>query len=142
MESFRKEEQGVLLFSSEVLEMDLNRYRLDVSENVVFKRERFLAQGNRGQIFLNKEGKHVEHYTLYDNVRLKEQVKRKNERAFFERSAMAEKLEGAFGDNRVVLTGRPRVIQEKDVIKGNQIILRKDIELVEVDDASANFELR
>ena len=142
LESFREQQQGELFFSSAVLDMDLRRYRLDISDDVTFKREQFAAQGNRGEIFLNKKGRRVEHYTLHDNVRLREKVKRESGQSYFERTAMAEKLEGTFGDNRIVLTGRPRVIQEKDVIKGNQIILRKDIETVEVDDASANFELR
>ena len=131
-----------LFFASEALDVDLYRHRLDISEGVTFKRDRFEAQGNRGEIFWNLKSKHIEHYILYDNVRLNEKVKRKNEDGFYNRSAFAEKMEGAFDDNRIVLTGRPRVIQWEDVIKGNQIILKKDSDIVEVKDASANFRLR
>ena len=128
-----------LLFSSGALDLDLYRHHLDISQDVVFKRERFVAAGNRGEIFWNRESKNVEHYILHDNIKLKEKVE--DEDGFFERSALAEKMEGAFGDYHIVLTGRPRVVQREDVIEGNRIVLKKDSDIVEVDGASANFRL-
>ena len=131
-----------LSFSSETLDMDLQRYHLDIDKDVMFKRERLEARGNRGEIFWNRKNKNIEHYVLHDNVQLKEQVRDEDGDGFFERTALAEKLEGTFEDDRVVLTGRPQVVQREDVIKGNRIVLKKDSEVVEVDDASANFRLR
>lgn len=45
-------------------------------------------------------------------------------------------------ENKIILTGYPKVYQLKDVIKGNRIILREDNEVVEVDDANTNFILK
>ena len=141
VESFRIKGEK-LLFSSEVLNMDLHRYRLDIIKDVVFRRDRFVAEGNRGEIFWSRHNKSVEHYLLHDNVKLKEKVASQSGDSFFEREAWAEKLEGVLNDNRVVLTGRPRVVQMEDVIKGNRIVLKKDSAVVEVYDANANFKLR
>ena len=41
----------------------------------------------------------------------------------------------------MILTGLPKVFQEKDVIKGNRITIRENIETVEVDDAITNITL-
>ena len=131
-----------LSFAAETLDMYLHRQHLDILENVIFRRIRLEARGNRGEIFWNAKNENIKYYVLYDNVRLREKVFNRDGNGFFERSALAEKLEGALDDNRVVLSGRPRVVQLEDIIKGNRIILKKDSEIVEVDDASANFRLR
>ena len=42
---------------------------------------------------------------------------------------------------KIVLTGAPRVEQDQDVIKGYQITLRENVELVEVDDSQTSFKI-
>ena len=57
------------------------------------------------------------------------------------RKAFSEKLEGLISDKKVILTGLPKVFQERDVIKGNRIIIKENVETVEVDDANTNIIL-
>jgi lipopolysaccharide export system protein LptA len=57
------------------------------------------------------------------------------------RKAFAEKLEGLISEKKIILTGLPKVFQQKDVIKGNRITIRENIETVEVDDANTNITL-
>ena len=45
-------------------------------------------------------------------------------------------------ERKVVLTGFPKVIQDKDIIKGNKIILRENSESVEIDDANSSMILK
>ena len=131
-----------LFFASKELDIDLHRDHLYASKEVTFRRDRFVAGGNRGEIFWNRKKNNIEHYVLQDNVLLKEKVADKGRGGFIERLAFAEKMEGSFGDNRLTLTGRPRVAQGEDVIKGDKIILKKDSKMLEVHMANGNFRLR
>ena len=73
-------------------------------------------------------------------MKLREKVIVKGTR--LERKAFAEKLEGVMSEDRIILTGFPRVLQGGDVIKGSRITLIENNELVEAEDANTNFELR
>ena len=57
------------------------------------------------------------------------------------RKAWAERLEG-FGEDRLVLSGAPRVEQEKDVVKGYRITLREKMEFLEVEDAMSDLSTK
>ena len=52
-----------------------------------------------------------------------------------QRKAFAERLEGFGREQKMVLSGAPRVETESDVIKGYRITIRENVDLVEVDDA-------
>ena len=60
----------------------------------------------------------------------------------FIRRAFSEKLEGLARDNKLILTGYPKVFQLNDIIKGNVITLRGNNEVVEVDDANTHFKIQ
>lgn len=110
--------------------------------NVYFKKENMDAYANRGEVFLENYNKKLKYYALYDDVRLQEWlVNPKDKDKPLVRKAFAEKLEGLISDKKIILTGLPKVFQDRDVIRGNRIIIRENVETVEVDDANTNITL-
>jgi lipopolysaccharide export system protein LptA len=110
--------------------------------NVYFKKDNLDAYANRGEVYLENYNKKLKYYVLYDDVKLKEVlVNSKNANGPLVRKAFSEKLEGLISEKKIILTGLPKVFQERDVIKGNRIIIRENIESVEVDDANTNITL-
>ena len=130
-----------LFVYSDQLELNMQRQYIKIEGNVKLKREQFSARGRWGEIFLEGSAKRLRYFALYDDIELKEKVVQEGAKDYYRR-AYAEKLEGPLEGNNVVLTGRPRVFQHRDVIKGRRITLKRNEEMVEVDDASANFFLR
>jgi lipopolysaccharide export system protein LptA len=105
--------------------------------NVSFKKENLEAFANRGEVFLENYNKKLKYYALYDDVKLQENLVSNGKP--MARKAFAEKLEGQMAEKKIILTGLPKVFQERDVIKGNRIIIRENVETVEVDDANTNI---
>ena len=78
---------------------------------------------------------------FYDDIKLVEQLNT-SEGNSQTRRAYSEKLEGYMSQGKIVLTGAPRVEQGDDLIKGYQITLRENVELVEVEEAQSSFKLK
>lgn len=112
---------------------------VEMQGNVTFKKGNLDASSNRGSIFLENYNKSLKYYSLSDDVKLQESLLL-GEKPIV-RKAFAEKLEGLTSEKKIILTGLPKVFQGKDVIKGNRIIIRENIETVEVDDAITNITL-
>jgi len=107
--------------------------------NVTFKKGNLAASSNLGTVFLENYNKRLKYYSLSDDVRLQETLSINGKPMV--RKAFAEKLEGIISEQKIILTGLPKVFQERDVIKGNRITIREKIETVEVDDANTNITL-
>ncbi|MBF0312576.1 MAG: LPS export ABC transporter periplasmic protein LptC [Oligoflexia bacterium] len=150
-----------IYFKSNKLFADANALYVELLENVYVKRATVEGRALRGEIFLDNYNKKLKYYALYDDVKLIERIPKKesNESTstevasssantntkkenFIERRAYAEKLEGIVKEGKIVLTGYPKVIQEKDVVKGNKITFYENTELVEVDDTNSNLILK
>ena len=126
-------------FKADLLTMDAPKSLASMQGNVSFKKENLEAEASRGEVFLENYNKRLKYYALYDDVRLQERLL--NNGKPLVRKAFAEKLEGLMSDKKIILTGLPKVFQEHDVIKGNRIIIRENVETVEVDDANTNITL-
>lgn len=135
----RAYEEGIS-FSSERLSLNLIEQHVELEGTVEMKKQQLTASSRRGEIFLENYNKKLKYFALYDDVKLREKVIAKGER--LERKAFAEKLEGVMSEDRIILTGFPKVLQRGDIIKGNRITLRENNEVVEVEDANTNFKLR
>jgi lipopolysaccharide export system protein LptA len=59
-----------------------------------------------------------------------------------ERKAFAERLEGFGREEKMILSGAPRVEQGNDVIKGYRITVRENTDLIEVDDAMSDVQMK
>lgn len=108
--------------------------------NVLIIKENSKARSLWGQIFLENYNKKLKYYALYDDVKLDERIVSNGRE--LERKAFAEKLEGIVSEKKIILTGFPKVFQLKDVIKGNRITIRENVETVEVDDANTSIILK
>ncbi len=131
-------EDSLYFWCNELL-LDMNINKADLYHNVRMKKGNLDASSRRGEIFLENYNKKVKYYALYDDVKLKEKLVQNNKA--IERRAFSEKLEGLPSEDRVILTGYPKVYQLGDVIKGNKIVLRQSTEVVEVDDANTKFQV-
>lgn len=133
-------EQGMSFEAEEVdiksLESQLNLYK-----SVKIQRSNFNLSAENAEIFLENYNKRLKYYTLYDDVKLEEKILLDTGKTQVRR-AYAERLVGHQRSGKVVLSGAPRVEQGRDVIKGYQITLRENTELVEVDDSKSRFNLK
>ena len=127
-------------FSSNKINFSGKRGKMSAQGGLVIKKQAFRAQGQRGEIFWASQRKKLKYFVLYDDVRVSEKVRQGSRQ--FERKSFCEKLEGFMNDSKIILTGYPKVFQHKDVVKGNQIILRKDNEVIEVDGANMSFNFK
>ncbi len=131
-------EDSLYFWCNELL-LDMNINKADLYQNVRMKKANLDASSRRGEIFLENYNKKVKYYALYDDVKLVEKLVQKEKT--IERRAFSEKLEGLPSEDKVILTGYPKVYQLNDVIKGNKIVLRQSTEVVEVDDANTKFQV-
>ena len=134
----RQYEENVY-FTTDLLTLDQMKSVVEMKGNVTLKKGNLDASSNQGTVFLENYNKKLKYYSLSDDVRLQETLNVAGKPTT--RKGFAEKLEGLISEKKVILTGLPKVFQEKDVIKGNRIIIRENIETVEVDDANTNITL-
>lgn len=139
MKRIKAYEEGIKFKTSE-LGLDGAKGLITLNGQVFLEKGRFEVWSNRGEIFLENYNKKLKYYSLSDDVRLREELQGRGK--LVERKAFAEKLEGWMNERKVVLTGFPKVIQEKDIIKGNRIVLRENSESVEIDDANSSLILK
>lgn len=135
----KKQYEESVEFKTDLLTLNAPASHVEMKGNVFFKKENLDAQASRGEVFLENYNKRLKYYALYDDVRLQERLMHAGKP--LTRKAFSEKLEGLISDKKIILTGLPKVFQEKDVIKGNRIIIRENVETVEVDDANTNIIL-
>lgn len=126
-------------FTTDLMTLEGLKSELEMKGSVTLKKGNLDASSNQGTVFLENYNKRLKYYSLSDDVRLQESLVVGGKPIV--RKAFAEKLEGLISEKKIILTGLPKVFQEKDVIKGNRITIRENIETVEVDDANTNITL-
>lgn len=126
-------------FTTDMMTLEGLKSEVEMKGNVTLKKGNLDASSNQGTVFLENYNKRLKYYSLSDDVRLQESLVVGGKPIV--RKAFSEKLEGLISEKKVILTGLPKVFQEKDVIKGNRITIRENIETVEVDDANTNITL-
>ncbi|MEH0860676.1 MULTISPECIES: LptA/OstA family protein [Halobacteriovorax] len=128
-------------FEANSIVVDKSKRNANLSGNVKFLKSQLVASARNGEIYLDNYNKKLKYYALYDDVVIEETVSPKGQPPF-KRKAFSERLEGFMAEEKIVLLGLPRVYQKKDLLRGNTIVLRRDIETIEVDDANTNFKIR
>ena len=135
----RKYEPGITFMADELV-ADLEQSVINLIGSVQINRLNSKVLAKRAEIWLENYNKKLKYYELNDDIRLYEKFKDKAGRTI-ERKGFAEKLEGISSEKITILSGAPRVLQGKDIIKGTKIILREDSDLVEVEDSNTRFSL-
>lgn len=138
IERKRKYEENVS-FTTDLLTFMSDVGVVEMKGSVTLKKDNLDAQANQGTVFLENYNKNLKYYALSDDVRLQERLILDGRPII--RKAFSEKLEGFISEKKIILTGLPKIFQEKDVIKGNRVIIRENVETVEVDDANTNITL-
>ncbi len=127
-------------FKCDYLKFSMPKSLIALDGHVFTKKQDVTATALHGEIFLENYNKKLKYYTLFDDVKVTEKLLVGGKPLV--RKALSERLEGYMAENKIILTGSPKVFQETDTIKGNIIVLRPDTEVVEVDDATTNFMLK
>lgn len=133
--------EGSFSFKAERMELNRRKSQISLNQNVFLERNNYDLQAQRAEIFLENYNKKLKYYVLYDDIKLVEQLNTADG-DFQIRKAYSEKLEGYMSQGKIVMTGAPRVEQGDDLIKGYQITLRENVELVEVEEAQSSFKLK
>lgn len=137
----KRQYEGGLNFSAETVVLNSLESNMTLSNNVKLHRNNYYLSAQNAQVFLENFNKKLKYYTLYDDVKLEETIMLRSGKSQMRR-AYAEKLEAHQRSGKIILTGAPRVEQGDDVIKGYQITLRDNVEMVEVDDSQTSFSLK
>ena len=134
----RSYEPGIK-FTTQVLDFLRLEQKINLGGNVFIERGSTKVQALRGEMFLENYNKRLKYYELFDDVRIEELVP--TAMGTLLRKGFAEHLEGHMAEDKLIMTGYPKVYQDKDVIKGNRIIVRPHSAIVEVDDAAGELHL-
>jgi len=128
-----------LKFKTQLLDFFKLEQRINLEGSVYIERDLTNVRSLKGEIFLENYNKKLKYYELFDDVKLEEFVPTAKGRVL--RKGFAEHLEGHMAEDKLILTGYPKVYQDNDVIKGNKITVRPKSSIVEVDDAAGEFRL-
>ena len=137
-------EEGLEFKANELIASQVDQ-KVDMLGDVWMKKQDSTATSRKGEIFLENYNKKLKYFVLYDDVKVLEKLRFKDKNGVqvtAERRGFGERLDGMMSENKFVLTGSPKVVQGTDVIRGNVIVLREDNDVVEVDDANSNFNIK
>src|SRR5665647_2877221 len=103
----------------------------------MMKRQSYLITSGKADITLENYNKSLKYFVLNDDVKVTETVH--TPQGVQQRKAFSERLEGFGREQRMILSGAPRVEMGTDVVRGYRITIREDIDLIEVDDAVSDI---
>lgn len=132
--------QSSLFLKSEEMELQGLKGVIGLKENVFFQRGGMKVTARNGDVFLEQANKKLKYFILNDDVKVTENLLDANGKPMV-RQAFAERMEG-FGQDKIVLSGAPRVLQGKDVMKGYRITMREKLEFIEIEDAMSDVQVK
>lgn len=136
----KKKYEGKLTFSSDILKMDGNKSLAELQENVHLHRDTYDITAGKADIYLENYNKSLKYFILNDDVKVTEKLE--TPQGVQVRKSFSERLEGFGREQKMVLSGAPRVEMDKDVVKGYRITIRENTELIEVDDAMSDVQVK
>lgn len=136
----KKQYEGKITFSSATLDLDGNKSLAHLEGNVRIKRASYDLTAGNGDIFLENFNKSLKYFVMNDDVKVSEKIQ--TPEGVQSRQAFSERLEGFGREQKMVLSGAPRVEMGKDVIKGYRITIRENVDLIEVDDAMSDVQVK
>lgn len=137
----RRKYEGDTKFSSHQMELFGMEGKAILTGNVQLSRQNYLVTGGKADIFFENYNKSLKYFVMNDDVKMTEKLA-SNQGVDMVRRAYSERLEGFGQEQKMILSGAPRVEQGKDVIKGYRITIRHNIDLVEVDDSMSDMQIK
>jgi len=131
---------GNIQFKSDLLTYNDIQKRIFLEGNAFIKREKSKIWALSGSIWLNNQGAGVKYFTMDDDVKLKDEFVSSTGDLII-RNSISEKIEGFAAEEKLVLSGFPQVEQDGDIIKGNEMIIREDQEMIEIINTNSQFKL-
>jgi lipopolysaccharide transport protein LptA len=136
----KKKYEGRMTFSSQQLQLEGVKSLAHLEGDVNMHRDSSFITAGKADIYLENYNKSLKYFVLNDDVKVTETVK--TETGLTQRKAYAERLEGFGREQKMILSGAPRVEQGADVVKGYRITIREDVDLIEVDDAMSDMQVK
>lgn len=136
----KKKYEGRMVFSSNELELEGAKSLAHLEGEVEMKRDNYLITAGKADMFLENFNKSLKYFVLNDDVKVTERMQ--TPEGVQMRKAFAERLEGFGREQKMVLSGAPRVEMGEDVIKGYRITIRENVDLIEVDDAMSDVQVK
>lgn len=133
--------EGKVYLAAQKMMLNRSESQAYFEGDVNLRRNKYYLHANKADLFLENFNKALKYYVLYDDIKLEEEIQLEDGTSV-KRKAYSEKLEGYMRESKIVLSGAPRVEQGNDLIKGYQITLRENVELVEVDDSQTSFKIK
>lgn len=138
--SRKKKYEGRITFSSDELRLEGATSLAHLEGDVQMRREGYHITAGKADVYLENFNKSLKYFVLNDDVKLTERLQ--TTEGIQERKAFSERLEGFGREQKMVLSGAPRVEMGKDVIKGYRITIRENVDLIEVDDAMSDVQVK
>lgn len=136
----KKKYEGKTTFSSQELQLDQNKSLAHLEGDVNLDRQNYHITAGKADIYLENFNKSLKYFVLNDDVKVTETLK--TPQGVAQRKSYSERLEGFGREQKMILSGAPKVEQGTDVIKGYRIIIRENTELIEVDDAMSDVQVK
>jgi lipopolysaccharide transport protein LptA len=136
----KKKYEGKMTFSSQQLKLEGLKSLAHLEGDVRMKRDTYLITAGKADIHLENYNKSLKYFVLNDDVKVTETLE--TPKGIIQRKAFSERLEGFGREQKMVLSGAPRVEQGQDVIKGYRITIRENVDLIEVDDAMSDVQVK
>ena len=136
----KKKYEGKMDFTSKILHLNGVESLAQLGGDVWLKREAHIITGGKADIYLENFNKTLKYFVVNDDVKVTEKMKTPS--GIVQRKSFSERLEGFGREQKMVLSGAPRVEQGEDVVKGYRITIREDIDLIEVDDAMSDMQVK
>lgn len=133
--------EGNMNFTSQKMNFDGIESLAHLEGDVFMKRDNYRITAGKADIYLENFNKSLKYFVLNDDVKMTETVN-SPQTGIMERKAFAERLEGFGREEKMILSGAPRVEQGADVIKGYRITIRENSDLIEVDDAMSDVQVK
>ncbi len=137
----KRQYEGSMNFTSKMMTLDGFQSLAHLEGDVYMKRDNYRITAGKADIYLENFNKSLKYFVLNDDVKMTETLNNP-QTGLTERKAFAERLEGFGREEKMVLSGAPRVEQGTDVIKGYRITVRENTDLIEVDDAMSDVQVK
>lgn len=136
----KKKYEGKMTFSSQQLELDGIKSLAHLEGDVSMARQSYLITAGKADIYLENFNKSLKYFVFNDDVKVTEKLQTPEGVSY--RKAFAERLEGFGREQKMVLSGAPKVEHGADVVKGYKITIRENMDLIEVDDAMSDVQVK
>ncbi|MCM2350385.1 MAG: LPS export ABC transporter periplasmic protein LptC [Bacteriovoracaceae bacterium] len=136
----KKKYEGRMTFSSHEMELQGAKSLANLRGDVVMNRHAYLITAGKADMYLENYNKSLKYFVLNDDVKVTERMQ--TPEGVQERKAFAGRLEGFGREQKMILSGAPRVEMGEDVIKGYRITIRENVDLIEVDDAMSDVQVK